>query len=416
MTESLLYFDPEIGGHHPIHLRSLLEGWQELGSGELIVSLHPDFPETHPGIWREIKALSLPGVEMDFFRREEIRDLFSGGLVRQSFRLWKVLQDALRVHRPRVCFVNMLDLMILPLALGLKPGADTQIAGTLFRPTLHYHCFRLEGNLSPGERIRRIQKKLLLRRALKNPALKAVFSLDPYAVDSIQQLTRADKARFLPEPFLHPGEPDEESLWKKLKMEPGRTSFLVFGVLSRRKGIFRILEAVDSLSEELSRQTAVIFAGKIDSAIRGDFLRKVKETQQRSRARIAVEDAFLSNAQAASLFAGSDVILGMYERSFVGSSGLLIWAASARKPLLVSSYGMIGKLVSDRKFGSTADPENPDEIAAAMALYIQGHPPGIDQAAMAAYARENTAKGFAEAILHSVLDGNHPDDDGARQR
>ncbi len=52
-----------------------------------------------------------------------------------------------------------------------------------------------------------------------------------------------------------------------------------------------------------------------------------------------------------------DVVLIPYQRH-VGSSGLLIWAASAGKPVITQDFGLIGALTRAYKLGQTVDTKN----------------------------------------------------------
>jgi glycosyltransferase involved in cell wall biosynthesis len=368
----------------------------------LVVLLHPGFPAVHPQIWSEIQTLPLPRNAIQLLPEEGINRLLKGPLIVRAFRVWCVLRKAVRDYCPQICFINKLDLLLLPIALGGKLGPKTKVAGILFRPTLHYHLFQQESGLSWLNLLYRLQKKFILWMALRNPSLIAIFSLDPYAVSGIQSLSPQDKARFLPEPFLHPEPSESAALLTNLGVDPERVTFLVFGVLSRRKGIFQVLDALSYLSEEQAARTNLFYVGRINPEIKEEFLVRMEEARKASSAQISIYDGFISNQEAGALFSEIDVVLGLYERSFVGSSGLLIWAASAEKPLLVSSYGMIGKFVSDHKFGFCVDPENPAEIAAGMEKFLVGDYPEIDLQAMRRYANQNDSQHFAKAIIDTL--------------
>ena len=60
--------------------------------------------------------------------------------------------------------------------------------------------------------------------------------------------------------------------------------------------------------------------------------------------------------------ARSDVVLAPYQR-FVGSSGVLMWAARAGRPVLAQEFGLVGRLTRDHRLGAVADSSDPAHLA-----------------------------------------------------
>src|SRR5689334_22236304 len=67
-----------------------------------------------------------------------------------------------------------------------------------------------------------------------------------------------------------------------------------------------------------------------------------------------VEDRRLEHAELEMLVDQTDIVLAPYQR-FVGSSGVLLWAAWAARPVLAQDFGLVGRLVRDHHLGAVAD-------------------------------------------------------------
>src|SRR5215472_6516001 len=98
-----------------------------------------------------------------------------------AFARWWTMRHHLRKSGAQHGFFLMLDLLSLPLALGLGAGGR-RLSGILFRPSVHYGAI---GPYQPSrnERLRDWRKDLLYRLMLRNQALDRVLSLDPFFPD-----------------------------------------------------------------------------------------------------------------------------------------------------------------------------------------------------------------------------------------
>src|SRR3546814_9883678 len=72
----------------------------------------------------------------------------------------------------------------------------------------------------------------------------------------------------------------------------------------------------------------------------------------------------LSRGEIDALVDRCDVVLAPYQR-FVGSSGVLLWAASRGRPLLAQDYGLVGRLTADHGLGLTVDTTDVTPLTAA---------------------------------------------------
>jgi len=183
-----------------------------------------------------------------------------------AFARWWAMRRHLRRSGAEQGFFLMLDLLSLPLALGLGAGGK-RLSGILFRPSVHYGTI---GPYEPSrvERLRDGRKDLLYRLMLRNPALDRVLSLDPFFPEHARKhYANGRKVVALPDPANPPI--DSGPLEQTARFAPeGRVSFLLFGYLTERKGPLAVLDALSLLPREVAARVAVLFAGRVDPALR----------------------------------------------------------------------------------------------------------------------------------------------------
>jgi len=299
-----------------------------------------------------------------------------------------------------------LDLLSLPLALGLGAGSGRRIGGILFRPSVHY---RLLGAYHPCRRewLRDLRKAALYRLMLLNRALGVVLTLDPFFPRHAARFYHAGaKVQAIPDP-VYPAAPVADSDRALAEsVPPGRVAFLLFGHLTARKGTLILLEALRLLPERTAARVAVILAGKLDPAIAGGVaaLRERLDLMQPDLA-LTIVDRRLSTGEIEALVERVDVVLAPYQR-FVGSSGVLLWAARAGKPLLTQDFGLIGPLVRRYRLGLAVDADQPEALAAGIVRFVREGPQHfIDPQEARAFVARNTPDRFAELVFASVAEG-----------
>lgn len=295
------------------------------------------------------------------------------------------------------------DHLSLPLGLGLRTGKP--VSGVLFRPSVHYGTFD-QARPTAKERLRDGRKEVLYRLMLANPSLRAVLSLDPYFPEFARQHYRnGEKVLALLDPaFPAPaGLPAEEPAFMT-GIPRERSLFVLFGELTARKGVLPLIEALTMLPADAAARIAVIVAGRLDAALRPAVQQAVSRLAlNRSDIWFRLEDRRLGADELARLVGRSDVILAPYQR-FVGSSGILMWAARTQHPVICQDYGLLGHLTRRHALGLTADTTDAGALAGAIALAARRGPAALgDPARMAAFAASHTAKHFALTLLRGAL-------------
>jgi glycosyltransferase involved in cell wall biosynthesis len=312
-----------------------------------------------------------------------------------AFVRWWIMRRYLKRTGADTGFFLMIDLQSLPLALGLGM-AGRRIGGILFRPSVHY------GEIgpyspSPAERRRDRRKDLLYRRMLANPALDRVLSLDPFFPAYARgHYPHGGKVEALPDP----AHPPVAATSIADPSPAGRVSFLLFGYLAERKGPLAVLAALALLPAGIAGRVAVTFAGRIDPALReGLEQRRLALAGTQPDLWLRIDDRRLDSGDLAALVDRSDVVLAPYQR-FVGSSGVLLWAARAGRPVLAQEFGLIGRLTRDNRLGIAVDSGDPRKLAREIGRMIeQGPSTFFDHSAAARFVAAQTPQRFASLVL-----------------
>jgi hypothetical protein len=164
-----------------------------------------------------------------------------------------------------------------------------------------------------------------------------------------------------------------------------------------------VLDALRLLPPAIASRAAVLFAGRIDPAIRTDIDSRCSAlARDRPELWLRVEDRRLDRGELETLVARSDVVLAPYQR-FVGSSGVLLWAARAGRPVLAQEFGLVGRLTRDHRLGAVADSSDPVQLAREIEhMIVRGPQSFIDLSSATTFAASRTPYRFASTVLSSL--------------
>jgi glycosyltransferase involved in cell wall biosynthesis len=328
----------------------------------------------------------------------EARRCVGRPLARAGFWRWWTMRKFLRKTGAQYGFFLTIDLLSLPLAIGLSTGGKG-VSGILFRPSVHY---REIGPYRPSfsDWLRDLRKAVLYRLMLRNPAVERVLSLDPFfPIHARTYYGRGDKVVALPDP-AHPDVPPTTADNLDDFVPAGRVGFLLFGYLAERKGPLAVLDALRLLPPEIASRVAVLFAGKVDPALRERLEDRCEAlVRERPDLWLRVDDRRLDPGELAALVRRSDVILAPYQK-FVGSSGVLLWAAANGRPVLAQDYGLVGRLTREHRLGISVDSCDPTQLACEIGRMVERGPATfIDLPAAARFVATQTPQRFASAVL-----------------
>ena len=381
-------------GHHGQYILQLVDYWLDNSiEGTLAVVVPQPMVALHPRLERiahEHDCIRLVKVS-------ETTGLQSEGNVDQLLNIRKyglLLRRYIELLRPDHCLLMYFDQAQLPLALRLRFRFPVRISGIYFRPSFHYpRLTRIRTTLT--DRMVALRKRVVLRAAMKNRHFHTLFSLDPYAIPFISAPRHASVVHLADGIPVAASNSGSEPL---LDLEDGRQTALFFGSIARRKGIFETLTALSLLSPLCQKRLCLVIAGRVPEEVRSAIASATGGTG----VRIITLDRYLPDEEVSTLFAETDLVLVPYPRH-VGSSGILVRAAAAGKPVLGSDYGLVGANIRHHQLGRTVDATDPACLADALSEWLV-NPGSITVAPQSAadFAAAHTAESYCRTILGAL--------------
>jgi glycosyltransferase involved in cell wall biosynthesis len=395
----VLILEPDAEGHAQEWLQHLVEFVAADATAAAISVVAP--PALCAALSRSMPVVADGRIRFIALTPRELRLCTHRSLSIAAFARWWTMRRYLARTGADSGFFLSLDLLCLPLALGLR-ATGKPIAGVLFRPSVHYSTL---GKYQPSaaERLRDLRKDLLYRLTLRNPCVRAVLSLDPFfPAHAESHYNHGIKVRALPEPPIMV-QPDGDAAPAVDFAPPGRVGLLLFGYLTERKGPLEVLDALRLLPTHISKRTALLLAGRIDPTIHSAIKERCAAlARERPELWVRIEDRWLNRAELEILVARSDVVLAPYQR-FVGSSGVLLWAARAGRPVLAQEFGLVGRLTRDHRLGAVADSSDPARLAHEIErMIVHGPQNFIDVSSAKTFALSCTPYRFASTLLSSL--------------
>lgn len=402
----LMLFDLSIYGHHPGYIQYLIQYWYyHRIPDKLAIVVSSKFIEVHSDVVDLAQKLDPENIQFFPITLQEevgLKDR-TGGLARniRNFQEWSLLCRYATLLKATQALLMYFDTYQLPLLLGMSPPCP--VSGIYFRPTFHYDSFT-NYQASSRDKWQKVWEKFVLYRVLDHPKFHRLFSLDPFVIKQISPASRQTKVTHLADPvYLHQYSPEVLGRIKStLNIEPNRKSFLVFGALTGRKGIYELLEAVSLLPSKICEQISLIFIGAVDAANQERIDSKVEEILTTCPMQIVRRYEFVPEDEVQAYFHVSDVVLALYQRH-VGMSGILLLAAAAQKPVLSANYGLMGELVQRYQLGLAVDSSSPTEIAKGLTQLLNTDLKTIvSHSQMKILTEQNSHEKFAENLIASL--------------
>ncbi len=396
MRPELMIFEPYSGGHRPEYLCHLLRAWRDLHCpGRVILATSAGLLQEQPGLsgglldgnWAEV-------VNFGDLSKQGRPGLFSLGC-----RNARLLRALILRYKPKRVLAMYFDHLQLGLAFGLRFDFDVRISGILFRPSYGAHSRLLSQSW-----FRNKQKEFVLRLAASNRHTDALFSLDPRAISFLRHRGYR-KVIALPDPVGR----DEEQFTGDARARYGvgihRRLWTLFGVLDERKGVIQSLQAIHHLDVPDVQRVCLLLMGLQSDELRTTIAPLTASAQGRGLQLIVV-DKHVSMADIRQAVESSDLVLAPYQ-NHVGSSGVLLRAAAAGRPVLSQSFGLMGYNVRQHGLGLDVDTTNVRTLASAMQALLRDPLIGFDPDGARRFAEANTPLAFTSVLLKNM--GLFPD-------
>jgi glycosyltransferase involved in cell wall biosynthesis len=314
-------------------------------------------------------------------------------LFRKSQSEWQQVKEfTLTADIQEIIFITI-DAYQLAIALDFK--IPFRVSGIQLRP--HFRIKKKTGSLKENLKFKlwRLKKSLILRLFVINKSVKNIFLLnDKSAVAAFNKQYRS-VFRYLPDPIFDYPTKIGFDIRSTFGIAQNQKILLVFGAIDERKNIPNLLKAAESLSN--TKDIFLLIAGAKLANYQIPLQDLIKESESiNPNLKIHWENRFVSNGEMEAFFQQSDVVWVVY-KDFFTSSGIVGLAAKYKKPMIGSSYGLIGEIIRYNRFGTTVEPTDLKETSAYLAhIASSGKLLPIDSEK---FVREHSPYSFSKILL-----------------
>lgn len=402
----IMIFELSFGGHYPEYISHLINYWCEHNiPGKLNIVVSPQFFQQHFDVVKLVENYNSEEIKFITITPKEFANLrpFNTSINR-NIRAWqefKLIKKYAFKLKPNHIFFPYFDTRQIPIILGeCLPCA---YSGIYFRPSFHYKYFA-NYHSSWRDKLQQWREKFSLSKVLNNSQLKTLFCLDPFAIKYINETNRENKAVYLPDPVQVYSNLSSnlDKLKLSLEIDHYRQVYLLFGDLSKRKGLDKLLEAIALLPSNLCQKLCLLLVGSMTENNYKKCLSTITQLTNSLPVQIVIKNQYIPETEIQNYFELADVILAPYQRH-VGMSGILNRAAVAQKPILSSSYGLMGEIIRRYQLGLAVDSTKVTAIAEGLTEFLIKSPDKYcDLDSMKRYAEQNSPQHFANVIFENL--------------
>ncbi|MGR3810053.1 glycosyltransferase [Jiulongibacter sp. NS-SX5] len=290
--------------------------------------------------------------------------------------------------------VVLMEFDLYQAAIGFDKTTSFDVSGIWFRPHFRQKAIGLSILQTLKFKLKKLQKKTLLKSALRNKRLKNIFILNDQP--TVDALNDSDEQRFsyLADPVFDYPCYKLTDIRDKYIIDKDRLIFLIFGYMDERKNVVNILNALEGLEKEDQQKVCLMMVGKTADHYQ-DTLEKAIQKHS-SEVQLFHIDDFVDNCEMEALFAQSDLVLRM-NINFFASSGIIGLAAKHNKPSIVSDYGIVAELTEAYKLGRLVDPLDVSQLRALFRGFIKD--PESWKIDGQSYYKQHNTKAFVETLL-----------------
>lgn len=359
---TVVIIEPDHDGHHLVYVSALIDELLKRGRKVRLLTAPPEVsmigsrweilekeyqgkieinwlkPVVLPAKGNRIKAL----IKSQIQQFNSIKDAFAG----------MVLKDTIIYH-------NSFDTCSRLVALLGSPFHAYPFVGMTLTTSFHR---RSMGAIVPN-RLRHLVDRWLFHKILNLGGLKAICTIDETLAGfaAMQRSESWEKVHHVPDIANLQGSIERSEARRRLKISADQIAILVYGMITQRKGICELLEAMSLIRDE---RMLILIAGPQEKQIKleiGKFLASGKFKQ----GQVLIIDELLHGEEECAVFKASDIVWLGY-KGFSGMSAVLLQAGLMGLPIIACFEGVIGLLTAKHKLGITVDPSNKSEVAQAI--------------------------------------------------
>jgi glycosyltransferase involved in cell wall biosynthesis len=348
-----LIYEPDVTGHRLQHVRHLTEALLEIGCS-VTLALQADCL-AHTEYEVHLRALE---PRFRLFARLDPRHGLS--FATRRGRIGELIATISAIEP---------DWVYVPYADGF-----TQIAAmeSLLHGSGIFHRMPIEAQImrgkygypqrSPVDALSSAANRWLTRRS----PWRVTHVLDPFALRGLEPLPNEHAFRLIPEP-VEPLPPIDRREARAIIGVPDDGRYLAFvGGVDPRKGIDFLVAAF--ARAKLAPNDRLLFVGRVAKPVR-EWLYQEHDLLLR-QGRIVMVDRYVSDHELDCGFLAGDVIAVTHPRQ-VGSSGTLVRAAAAKRPVLASDFGWVDWVTRAFHLGNSVNVADIDRYAAAITAALE---------------------------------------------
>ena len=296
-----------------------------------------------------------------------------------------------------ICF-KYLDYHILLVPFLKLFYRKVRISGIFFRPVLHYSKLNYPYSGIPRSYwYFMLIKNFVLFLFLKTGIMTSCFFQDEGAIEIFGG--RKKNAFWIPTPlssdFIMPPSKNSGQIKK----------FLFFGQISKRKGIYRVLEAWKKLPSIYQDKTYLNIIGRTSSED-VDRVSELIADLKKNGWLINFDNRFVENEEIPKIYEETDIVLSPHDLQF-GTSGVTVQSAVWLRPTIVHELGWVGFTVKNKSLGLSIDSANIELFAKIIIEIIDGVIKLNVQEKIAYDLRKiNSSNLWAENLYYGIIRGN----------
>jgi glycosyltransferase involved in cell wall biosynthesis len=339
---------------------------------------------------------SFYGPKRSLFNRVEIQ-------FRHIFIVRTLINNLIDFNESGFVLFPCLDYCTRPLGVMREPFGDTPWGGIIHNVHFHMPAIGMEIDNKWYFKIERF----LFSRMLGSRSLVRVFCVDPYfkSYINISAGRLAGKVSFLPHPIDVFGSESRLSARRALGIASDQLAVLVYGSLSRRKGIDALVNAL--VHEKALENVLLILAGHHERAVL-DFMQDEGVQKLRSDDRLISMNRYFNDNDQRNVFKAADIVWLGY-RGHSGPSGVLILAGGTGLPILATREGVIGRQTLEHELGEVVDVDDEHAVASALVRlttdkHLRERYGANGKSAFSAHTLDNFYRTSGEGIIGASFD------------
>lgn len=359
----VLIVDLSLNGHHSSYLEHIASAY--LDAGYLVTTTIHHECEDYPVIAR-LKSKYGKSFRTRILTGKDLRSVIRsfGGNLGSEFANWYLFRKKFFEidSESKVDYVLMPYLDYCMTAIGLlgSPFGFVQWSGICMQASIHHFKYTFLKSTTKFNFI----KRLCFLRLLRNSSLDTFFTIDEllfkFAIE--RGIDPSKRIQYLGDPAEFRGDHTRASARKVLNIPEEAVVILVYGVVSARKGLDVLVNALSH--SDIPKSLRLLIVGEHEGSL--DHLFKSVEMNILIRdGRVYIIKKFVDDVMQQMAFAATDIVWLGYVNHF-SSSGVLVLAAVARKVVIATNDGLIGWHTREKRLGVTVDVQ--DIVAVRRAL------------------------------------------------